>query len=195
LRKEIDKLKELYEESKRFKAMLDDAKAQKQAAETTYNECLIALSNISAAWSKFRASLKMTDQLTDIMKRSNHRQNSHKMYVFGQNSVFSSIKEQEISYAITNHFAIEMLKELDMSSLMVEKNLKSARECLKKSVENCSQAEAALLCLTEMLDEHTERVRGLGMDEPLEAVTEGGSDTVSEAGTDSDATEINLNNE
>jgi len=175
LKSEIDKIKEMFEERNSLKAILEDAKAQKAIAETTYDECLLAVSNLSAAWSKFRASLKMADQLTSIMKKSNTRNNSHKLFVFGPNSIFSSVKEQEISYAISNHFAIETLKELDMSSIIVEQNLKSAKKCLRKAVENCSQAESALLFSTEMLDQHTARVKELRMKQRQKTV-DGGED-------------------
>lgn len=138
--------------------MMEQAKKKEDEAIHTHEECLVTLNNISASRSRFSASLKMSDQLSNIMDNVTKRRNSGNIFVFGPNPIFSAIKEEEISYAITNHFAIETLKELDLSSIVAERNLASAEECLKKSKENRVQVESALLLLKESVDLHMARV-------------------------------------
>lgn len=158
IRVEIIKLKELLNEKESLRNMMEQAKEKEDEAIHTHEECLVTLNNISASRSRFSASLKMSDQLSNIMDNVTKRRNSGNIFVFGPNPIFSAIKEEEISYAITNHFAIETLKELDLSSIVAERNLASAEECLKKSKENRVQVESALLLLKESVDLHMARV-------------------------------------
>lgn len=158
IRVEIAKLKELVNEKESLRNMMEQAKEKEDSASNTYEECLVTLNNLSASRSRFSASLKMSDQTASIMDNVTKKRNSGNIFVFGPNPIFSAIKEEEISYAITNHFSIETLKELDLSSIVAERNLESAAECLKKSKENRIQVESALLLTKESLDLQMARV-------------------------------------
>jgi hypothetical protein len=158
IRVEIAKLKELVNEKESLRNMMEQAKEKEDSASNTYEECLVTLNNLSASRSRFSASLKMSDQTASIMDNVTKKRNSGNIFVFGPNPIFSAIKEEEISYAITNHFSIETLKELDLASIVAERNLESAAECLKKSKENRIQVESALLLTKESLDLQMARV-------------------------------------
>merc|ERR1712050_603763 len=74
------------------------------------------------------------------------------MFVYGPNPIFSSARDNELNYSINNQFVIEMLKELDISFLVAEKNLLAAKECRKRYKENKMQIEESLRLLNETTD-------------------------------------------
>merc|ERR1712212_772087 len=98
----------------------------------TLEECKNALHNVNAARIKVSANLKMCESLLDTMQNLEQNRKRQDLFVFGPNPIFSSAKEVELNYSITNQCVVEMLKELDISRAVALKNLQSARERTKK---------------------------------------------------------------
>merc|ERR1711936_985141 len=106
----------------------------------TVEECKNALHNVNAARIKVSANLKMCETLLDTMQNLEQKRKRQDLFVFGPNPIFSSAKELELNYSITNQCVVEMLKELDISRAVALKNLQSARECRSKHIENRIEA-------------------------------------------------------
>merc|ERR1712059_10452 len=134
---EVDKLRQLVEERDNLIKLVEDIEA------------------------KLNANLKMSKTLLTTMQNVEKQRKVHNMFVFGPNPIFSSAREYEMSYSMTNEFVIEMLKELDISYLVAEKNLVSAKECRTKYQENRSQIEESLQLVQETINMQITKVNEL----------------------------------
>jgi hypothetical protein len=126
---EVDKLRQLLKERDNLKKLVDDIEAKEKQTEVTVEDCRNTLWSVNAARVKLNANLKMSKTLLTTMQNVEKQRKVHNMFVFGPNPIFSSAREYEMTYSMTNQFVIEMLKELDISYLVAEKNLVSAKEC------------------------------------------------------------------
>merc|ERR1711971_1439275 len=124
----------------------------------TLEECKNALHNVNAARIKVSANLKMCETLLDTMQNLEQKRKRQDLFVFGPNPIFSSAKEVELSYSISNQCVVEMLKELDISRAVALKNLQSARECRSKHIENRTQIEENLQLIQRTIEDQIEAV-------------------------------------
>ena len=97
----------------------------------------------------------MSGLLRSSLESSSH---TFALFVFGPNPIFSSAKEVELSYSISNQCVVEMLKELDISRAVALKNLQSARECRSKHIENRTQIEENLQLIQRTIENQIEAV-------------------------------------
>merc|ERR1711970_1113073 len=157
-KEEVSKLQQLLTERENLKALIEDIYAKEAQTNITIEDCKNNLQNVSNARVKVNANLKMSKNLLDTMQNLEHRRKNQNMFVFGPNPIFSSAKENELNYSITNQFVIEMLKELDISFLVAEKNLVSAKECQKRYKENKVQIEESLQLVQETIEMQINKV-------------------------------------
>ena len=155
---EVSKLQQLLTERENLKALIEDIQTKEAQTNMTIQDCENNLHNVSNARVKVNANLKMSKNLLNTMQNLEHRRKNQNMFVFGPNPIFSSAKENELNYSITNHFVIEMLKELDISFLVAEKNLVSAKECQKRYKENKLQIEESLQLVQETIEMQINKV-------------------------------------
>lgn len=168
LQEEVNKLRHLLEERDTLKKLLDDIEAKENQTVKTIEDCQNTLYNVNAARVKLNANLKMSKSLLDKMQSAEKQRRVHNMFVFGPNPIFSSAKEHEMSYSISNAFVIEMLKELDISYLVAEKNLNSAKECRAKYYENRDQIDESMALVKDTIDMQIVKVNEL-KEETMEA--------------------------
>lgn len=158
---EVDKLRQLVEERDNLIKLVEDIEAKENQTNVTVEDCRNTLWNVNAARVKLNANLKMSKTLLTTMQNVEKQRKVHNMFVFGPNPIFSSAREYEMSYSMTNEFVIEMLKELDISYLVAEKNLVSAKECRTKYQENRSQIEESLQLVQETINMQITKVNEL----------------------------------
>jgi len=168
LQEEVAKLRQLLEERDNLKKLLEDMETKEKQTVKTIEDCQNTLFNVNAARVKLNANLKMSKNLLSKMQNVEKQRKMHNMFVFGPNPIFSSAKEQEMSYSISNAFVIEMLKELDISYLVAEKNLNSAKECRAKYNENRSQIDESMTLVKDTIDMQIIKVNEL-KEETMEA--------------------------
>merc|ERR1712098_131992 len=145
-------------ERENLKALIEDIHTKEAQTNITIQDCENNLQNVANARVKVNANLKMSKNLLNTMQNFEHRRKNHNIFVFGPNPIFSSAKENELNYSITNQFVIEMLKELDISFLVAEKNLVSAKECQKRYIENKLQIEESLQLVQETIEMQINKV-------------------------------------
>merc|ERR1712079_692963 len=121
-------------------------------------ECKNALHHVNAARIEVSANLKMCETLVDTMQSLEQKRRKQDLFVFGPNPIFSSAKELELNYSITNQCVVEMQKELDISRAVALKNLQSARECRSKHIENRTQIEENLQLIQRTIEKQIEAV-------------------------------------
>jgi len=167
---EVSKLKQLLNERENLKKLIDDIQAKEAQTKATVEDCKHTLFNVNAARIKLNANLKMSKTLLTTMQNLESKRKNHNIFVFGPNPIFSSAKEQELNYAINNQFVIEMLKELDISFLVAEKNLVSAKECRKRYKENATQIEESLQLVQETIDMQINKVNKLQIEPSVQMV-------------------------
>merc|ERR1719431_1102872 len=135
-----------------LKKLGEDIDIKENQTKITLADCQNTLFSVNAARVKLNANLKMSKTLLTTMQNVEKQRKVHNMFVFGPNPIFSSAREYEMTYSISNQFVIEMLKELDISYLVAEKNLDSAKECRTKYQENRSQIEESLQLVQETIN-------------------------------------------
>jgi len=161
LQEEVTKLRQLLEERDNLKKLLEDIEAKESQTIKTIEDCQNTLFNVNAARVKLNANLKMSKNLLTRMQNMEKQKRVHNMFVFGPNPIFSNAKEQELSYSISNAFVVEMLKELDISYLVAEKNLNSAKECRAKYKENRSQIDESMALVKDTIEMQVVKVNEL----------------------------------
>jgi len=171
LQDEVDKLRQLLEERDNLKKLGEDIDIKENQTKITLEDCQNTLFSVNAARVKLNANLKMSKTLLTTMQNVEKQRKVHNMFVFGPNPIFSSAREYEMTYSISNQFVIEMLKELDISYLVAERNLISAKECRAKYQENKSQIEESLQLVKETIEMQISKVNEL-----KEAVNGAGGD-------------------
>lgn len=152
---DIERLKALQGERDNLSKLVEDIIAKERQANSTVEDCQNTLHNVGAARIKVSANLKMSKTLLNTMQNLGQQRKNHDMFVFGPNPIFNSAKDIELDFSISNQFVIEMLKELDISHIVAQKNLQSAKECKIKYNENRAQIEESLQLLQETIDMQT----------------------------------------
>jgi len=168
---EVSKLKQLLNERENLKKLIDDIQAKETQTKATVEDCKRTLFNVNAARIKLNANLKMSKTLLTTMQNLESKRKNHNIFVFGPNPIFSSAKEQEFNHSVTNQFVIEMLKELDISFLVAEKNLISAKECRKRYKENKAQIEESLQLVQETIEMQINKVNELQTEPEIQKAT------------------------
>lgn len=141
---EVGRLQVLVQEREELRKLIEDIQAKEEQTRATLEECKNTLHNVGAARFKVKANLKMASTVLDTMQNLGQKRKSQDIFVFGPNPIFSSVKEVQLNCSISNQFVIEMLKELDITHIIAQKNLLSAEECEKKYRENKAQLEGSL---------------------------------------------------
>jgi hypothetical protein len=155
---EVANLMVLLEERDNLRKLIEDIEAKENQTNATVEECKNTLYNVNASRTKVNANLKMSETFFDKMQTLEAKRRNNNIFVFGPNPIFSSAKEVELNYSISNEFVINMLKELDITHIIAEKNLKSARECRMKYEENRAQMEESLQLVQETINMQIETV-------------------------------------
>merc|ERR1711936_614521 len=155
---EVERLKSLLEERDNLRKLIEELEGKEGHINGTLEECKNALHNVNAARIKVSANLKMCETLLDTMQNLEQKRRKQDLFVFGPNPIFSSTKEVELSYSISNQCVVEMLKELDISRAVALKNLQSARECRSKHIENRTQIEENLQLIQRTIEKQIEAV-------------------------------------
>merc|ERR1719382_2033381 len=150
-------------------ALFSEIQEKYEQTLLTITEVQNTISSVNAVKIKLHANLNMSTPVLKVMQTLESRRKNQNIFVFGPNPIFHSAKEMEIDYSINNHYVIEMLKELDMTSLVADNNLKSARECKRKYKASCSQVGENLQTLQESIDLQTNKINNIQslMDRPL----------------------------
>ena len=141
---EVARLKVLLEERDSLRRLVEDIQTKEEQTKTTLEECKNTLHNIGAARFKVNANLKMASTVLNTMQNLEQKRKNQNIFVFGPNPIFSSKKEVELTCSISNQFIMEMLKELDISHIIAQKNLLSATDCQSKYRENRAGLEESL---------------------------------------------------
>jgi len=168
---EVSKLQQLLNERESLKKLIEDIQAKEAQTSVTVQECKNTLLNVNNARIKINANLKMSNTLLNTMQNLESKRKNHNIFVFGPNPIFSSAKEQEFNHSVTNQFVIEMLKELDISFLVAEKNLISAKECRKRYKENKAQIEESLQLVQETIEMQINKVNELQTEPEIQKAT------------------------
>lgn len=168
---EVSKLQQLLNERESLKKLIEDIQAKEAQTSVTVEECKTTLLNVNNARIKINANLKMSKTLINTMQNLESKRKNHNIFVFGPNPIFSSAKEQEFNYSVTNQFVIEMLKELDISFLVAEKNLISAKECRKRYKENKAQIEESFQLVQETIEMQINKVNELQTEPDIQKAT------------------------
>jgi len=168
---EVSKLQQLLNERESLKKLIEDIQAKEAQTNLTVQECKNTLLNVNNARIKINANLKMSKTLVNTMQNLESKRKNHNIFVFGPNPIFSSAKEQEFNYSVTNQFVIEMLKELDISFLVAEKNLISAKECRKRYKENKAQIEESFQLVQETIEMQINKVNELQTEPDIQKAT------------------------
>merc|ERR1719369_1333867 len=101
---------------------------------------------------KVGTKLNMSKTLLDAMQDMEQKRKNRDMFIFGPNPIFSSTREIELNYSMSNQFVIEMLQELDITHIVAEKNLDSALEVEMKFKKNQIQLDEGLEQLQDAID-------------------------------------------
>jgi len=155
---EVERLRTLLEEKDNLRKLIEELEAKEVHINGTLEECRNALHNVNAARIKVSANLKMCESLLGTMENLGQKRKRQDLFVFGPNPIFSSAKEVELSYSVSNQCVVEMLKELDISRAVALKNLQSARECRSKHIENRTQIEENLQLIQRTIENQIEAV-------------------------------------
>jgi len=166
---EVSKLQQLLNERENLRKLIEDIQTKEAQASLTIEDCKTTLLNVNAARIKVNANLKMSKTLLETMQNLESKRKNHNMFVFGPNPIFNSAKEHELNYSITNQFVIEMLKELDISYVVAEKNLVAAKECRNRYRENKAQIEESLQLVQETIDMQVNKVNEIQAEHDLNA--------------------------
>jgi len=158
LHEEVKKLQQLIDERNHLKKLIEDVEMKEAQTKSAVEECQNTLYNVNAARIKLNANLKMSKTLLTTMQNVEKQRKVSNMFVFGPNPIFTSAREYEMTYSISNQFVIEMLKELDISYLVAEKNLDSAKDCRTKYEENRNQIEESLQLVQETIDMQANKI-------------------------------------
>merc|ERR1711988_112665 len=161
LEEEFMKLQEMLAERDSLVKLFAEIQEKYDQTLMTITEVQNTISNVYAIKVNLHANLNMSSSLLKVMQGRESRRRNQDIFVFGPNPIFNSAKELELDYSINSHYVIEMLKELDMTSLVSDKNLKSAKECKKKSKASRAQVQESLHSLQESIDQQTIKINDI----------------------------------
>merc|ERR1719251_753694 len=173
LDEEFLKLQEMLTERESLVKLLSEIKEKYDQTLLTISEVQNTISSVNAVKIKLHANLNMSTPVLKVMQTLESRRKNQNIFVFGPNPIFHSAKEMEIDYSFNNQYVIEMLKELDMSSLVAENNLKAAKECKRKYKASCAEVGESLQTLQESIDIQTNKISNIQslIDRPLKPGT------------------------
>merc|ERR1711973_735061 len=157
LEEELMKLQEMLAERDSLVKLFAEIQEKYDQTLMTITEVQNTISNVNA----IKVNLHMSSSLLKVMQGRESRRRNQDIFVFGPNPIFNSAKELELDSSITSHYVIEMLKELDMTSLVSDKNLKSAEECKKKYKASRAQVQESLHSLQESIDQQTIKINDI----------------------------------
>jgi len=149
---EVADLKVLLEERENLRKHIEDIETKMEQAKVTVEECKNALYDVRTARTKVGTKLNMSKTLLDAMQDMEQKRKNRDMFIFGPNPIFSSTREIELNYSMSNQFVIEMLQELDITHIVAEKNLDSALEVEMKFKKNRIQLDEGLEQLQDAID-------------------------------------------
>merc|ERR1719400_293370 len=172
LDEEFLKLQEMLTERDSLVKLFSEIKEKYDQTLLTISEVHQTITSVNAVKIKLHANLNMSTSVLKVMQSLESRRKNQNIFVFGPNPIFHSAKEMEIDYSINNQYVIEMLKELDMTSLVAGNNLKSAKECKRKYKASYSQVGESLQTLQESIDLQTNKINNIQslIDRPLSPV-------------------------
>ena len=173
LEEEFLKLQEMLVERDSLVQLFSEIQEKYEQTLLTITEVHQTITSVNAVKIKLHANLNMSTSVLKVMQSLESRRKNQNIFVFGPNPIFHSAKEMEIDYSINNQYVIEMLKELDMTSLVAENNLKSAKECKRKYKASCAQVGESLQTLQESIDIQTNKISNIQslIDRPLKPGT------------------------
>merc|ERR1711913_20385 len=173
LDEEFLKLQEMLTERDSLVKLFSEIQEKYEQTLLTITEVHQTITSVNAVKIKLHANLNMSTSVLKVMQSLESRRKNQNIFVFGPNPIFHSAKEMEIDYSINNQYVIEMLKELDMTSLVAENNLKSAKECKRKYKASCAQVGESLQTLQESIDIQTNKISNIQslIDRPLKPGT------------------------
>lgn len=155
---DVAQLRNLLEERDNLRKLIEDIEVKEKQANITVDECKNTLYNVRAARTKISGNLNVSKTLLDKMQTLERKRRMNNIFVFGPNPIFSSVKDVEMDYSISNQFVIKMLEELDITRIVAEKNLQSAHDCRIKYEENRAQIEESLQLVEETINMQIETV-------------------------------------
>jgi len=169
LDEEFLKLQEMLTERDSLVKLFSEIQEKYEQTLLTITEVQNTISSVNAVKIKLHANLNMSTPVLKVMQSLESRRKNQNIFVFGPNPIFNSAKEMEMDYSINNQYVIEMLKELDMTSLVAGNNLKSAKECKRKYKASCTQVGESLQTLQESIDLQTKKISSIQslIDRPL----------------------------
>ena len=158
LEEEFLKLQEMLVERDSLVQLFSEIQEKYDQTLHTITEVQNTISSVNAVKVKLQANLNMSTPLLKVMQGLESKKRNLNIFVFGPNPIFNSAKDLELDYSINNQYVIEMLKELDLTSLVSENNLKSARECKRKYKASSAQVQESLQSLQESIDLQTNKI-------------------------------------
>merc|ERR1719273_1876713 len=169
LDEEFLKLQEMLTERDSLVKLFSEIQEKYEQTLLTITEVHQTITSVNAVKIKLHANLNMSTSVLKVMQSLESRRKNQNIFVFGPNPIFHSAKEMEIDYSINNQYVIEMLKELDMTSLVAENNLKAAKECKRKYKASCAEVGESLQTLQETIDIQTNKISNIQslIDRPL----------------------------
>jgi len=161
LEEEIVKLHEMLSERDSLVKLFSEIQEKYDQTVSTITEVQNTINSVNAVKVKLHANLNMSTSVLKVMQGLESKRKNQNMFVFGPNPIFNSAKELELDYSINNQYVIEMLKELDMTSLVSDNNLKSAKQCKRKYKASSVQVEESLQALQESIDLQTNKITNI----------------------------------
>ena len=158
LEEEFLKLQEMLVERDSLVQLFSEIQEKYDQTLHTITEVQNTISSVNAVKVKLQANLNMSTPLLKVMQGLESKKRNLNIFVFGPNPIFNSAKDLELDYSINNQYVIEMLKELDLTSLVSENNLQSARECKRKYKASSAQVQESLQSLQESIDLQTNKI-------------------------------------
>merc|ERR1719195_699635 len=155
LEEEFLKLQEMLVERDSLVQLSSEIQEKYDQTLHTITEVQNTISSVNAVKVKLQANLNMSTPLLKVMQGLESKKRNLNIFVFGPNPIFNSAKDLELDYSINNQYVIEMLKELDLTSLVSENNLQSARECKRKYKASSAQVQESL---QESIDLQTNKI-------------------------------------
>jgi len=161
LDEEFLKLQEMLTERDSLVKFFSEMKEKYDQTLLTITEVQNTISSVNAVKVKLHANLNLSTSLLKVMQSLESRRKNQNIFVFGPNPIFNSAKELEIDYSFNNQYVIEMLKELDMSAIVADNNLRGAKECKRKYKASIAQVQESLQTLQESIDIQTNKISNI----------------------------------
>merc|ERR1711962_1031314 len=143
LEEEFLRLQEMLAERDSLVKLFAEIQEKYDQTLMTITEVQNTISNVNAIKVNRHANLNMSSSLLKVMQGRESRRRNQNIFVFGPNPIFNSAKE------------------LELTSLVSDKNLKSAKECKKKYKASRAQVQESLHSLQESIDQQTIKINDI----------------------------------